>query len=46
MLTYAVLQEWYAAGLWKRGRTPELDVCDALRLALLYTLGGTYADVC
>ena len=37
------LQEWYASGRWKGATRPVLDLCDAMRLALLYSIGGTHA---
>ena len=39
------LHEWYQSGVWKTATRKELDLCDALRLALLYSLGGTYLDL-
>ena len=39
------LQEWYESAQWKKSARPILDLCDAMRLALLYSIGGTYLDL-
>jgi hypothetical protein len=39
------LEEWYYGRYLKLAKRPILDLCDAMRLALLYTLGGTYLDL-
>jgi len=39
------LQDWYDSGQWKQSKRPVLDLCDAMRLALLYSIGGTYLDL-
>jgi hypothetical protein len=39
------LEEWYYGRYLKLATRPILDLCDAMRLALLYTIGGTYLDL-
>ena len=39
------LQEWYLSGRHLNAKRPILDLCDAMRLAILYTMGGTYLDL-